>query len=107
MKLMISCLLLFMALITKAQTKPLAAISSPQDTLIISGSKLPEVAKFGQDLYSLKKITPGQKTFTVEFNNTTIATLFQYLELSTASHLGIEQLKNYIRQQLKPQFEDK
>jgi len=75
------------------------------DTLVVS--TLPAIVKYNNDVYQLKKVVPGTKTYSLEFTEPALSALMQQLELSNGSHYEVEQLKALIREQLKPQINPK
>lgn len=102
MKFQITLLSLVTAFSATAQTtKP---ESRQSDTLIITSPALPAAAKFGKDVYKLSKAIPGQQTYSFEFTEPLLSALFKCLDLSTGPHVQIEQIKNILREQLKPQM---
>ena len=106
MKIIGTIISLFSVLIAGAQVQK----QPPQvkeDTLIISTPALPTVVKHNNSFYQLKKIVPGVKTYSLDFNETALTALMQQLELSNGSHYEVEQLKALIREQLKPQINPK
>lgn len=104
MKLSLTLLLLVTAFAATAQTKDSKTNNS--DTLVITSPGLPAAAKFGKEVYRLHKVTPGQKTFLLELTEPVLAALLQCLELSTGSHVQIEQIKNILRDQIVPQTKE-
>lgn len=104
MKLQMTLLLLLTAFAAAAQSAP--SNERKSDTLIINSPTLPPAAKFGKDVYKLHKAIPGQKTYSFEFPEAVLTAIFQCLDLSTGPHLQIEQIKNILREQLKPQMNE-
>lgn len=104
MKFPITLLLLASTLTGFAQTNQ--SEQKKSDTLTINSQSLPAAVKFGRDVYKLHKATPGQKTFSLELTEPVLSAILQCLELSTGSHVQIEQIKNVLREQIIPQTKE-
>lgn len=106
MKGILTVFIFFLPFSLIAQTNS-KTVSTGPDTLTITSPNLPAMIRHNTNIYQLKKITPGVRTFSFDFTEPALSVLLQLIELSNGSHYEVEQVKALIREQLKTQVSPK